>query len=1226
MKRILSVIMILLTLSAVTIAATSHFLVLQEGNADGVEIYSSDGSRLDALSEIDESGMVIRTEGEAKEFISEFGSIHLQGDSLLAVTGFDISAPSLYLLYGEATIDLKADLPVSIYTPSSMTELPGPGEYMFVSTDDEETVYNFSDSTITVMDGLRGTEDEVGPMETLRLMDWPRNAEEVPAAEYYALSMTGSRTIFDETNTPEEPAALPEPVVRTYTYGGYTLTATIDSGKAVLEYPGFITDSDIDAFFAIENERYGLGDLGVRYTIDRAGQTTLSYPAAYSNEAAAAELDMLVEDLIAYLTAPAPEPEAPEAAEPEAAVPSAPAIISPIITLEPEVPAVPVMKEPSVEILEEAAEPEAPGIIEPEIAIEPEGSTDEAASGEIAAAEEAAEPVMAEGDSIPAPVITGTLPEKKPVFDIRLAARAYADQSGLSSVNASIQPYLTYGSFILGLNIDPFSIYDAVENASSITDWIGFATDFISEMKYRSLDESTLLSIDRYTYLEGDSIGLFTGLDHGWDGVYSALSLDHRFSSEFYGHRIWADDLSFRAHIHDESGLLTRWSLAGAEISVSAGDAYPLTLTIGATALITPDSIEDSDLYPLASLYVPFCFSPDLNVGLRAGAATVFMNGEFGVNPFKESGMLLSFMIPVEYRDFTFEAGAAYSTGSMHYGFPASYAYYPLPGDYVTVRMKAAYEGRWFGLRAEGWLDLEANGGKTVPENSWVDASAYIDLWGFRLFGGFRTAFEDVQKQAEYYGGISSSYGPVETRLQLGYNDISKFSLTFAGSVSAFGHGKEETGYEPEIPVVFDLETGMKHYIGRGGMPIFLITPRVTIGSGDYQIALRAPLQITFADKGGADHDFVLAGFDGRPEWNFGQDETDRARKAYRIFSDIMPIIDSITLGDVDDTILYLIAERGYYKSGTLFSDFGSEDSLSIRAGFNFPNLSLALYLDNAENPRITEFSLSFFPTEDYDLAFSINVPGQMLFKDSKNYSIIYYPEFRIDIPFVRNQFRISLFALGELSSVYVNGTMERSRVIYDFQNKAMYDYMAGAEFALDLHGFGFSAQGGIRSGSITPDLFNIFTDARHDIISQSEKSGNPMKYFGKVSFGYTSDIISIGLSYTVSDFEALFKAEEAGDLIYLTLSSHVTESFTLYGSVAKDGFSSSFRDAKDFWDYVNKDLLFTLGADFDFGHVGFTTELKAEYLPGGESDYINVPQLSPETAVSLTVKTRFAF
>ena len=114
----------------------------------------------------------------------------------------------------------------------------------------------------------------------------------------------------------EEPLPMPEeedsegPIVKTYTYGGYTLTAEVSEGSAVLSYPAFVTEAEASAFFATENSRYDLAGLGVTYMFTAPGEAVIGYPAAYTAEEAAAELDVLVADLIEYLTpAQAAEPE-----------------------------------------------------------------------------------------------------------------------------------------------------------------------------------------------------------------------------------------------------------------------------------------------------------------------------------------------------------------------------------------------------------------------------------------------------------------------------------------------------------------------------------------------------------------------------------------------------------------------------------------------------------------------------------------------------------------------------------------------------------------------------------------------------------------------------------------------------------------------------------------------------------------------------------------------------
>ena len=136
MKKILSLLMIALTVSFTAVAAPALSLV--EG--DGLTLYAPDGSILDSSTDIGESGMVIRTSDTASTFASDYGDIYLKENSLLAVTGFDISDPSLYLVYGAMNIVMKSDLQMTVFTTSSAALLPGEGEYAFISTDTEESL------------------------------------------------------------------------------------------------------------------------------------------------------------------------------------------------------------------------------------------------------------------------------------------------------------------------------------------------------------------------------------------------------------------------------------------------------------------------------------------------------------------------------------------------------------------------------------------------------------------------------------------------------------------------------------------------------------------------------------------------------------------------------------------------------------------------------------------------------------------------------------------------------------------------------------------------------------------------------------------------------------------------------------------------------------------------------------------------------------------------------
>ena len=271
MKKILATIMVLLCV--LTAASAAPALSLSEGNIDGITVYAPDGRKLDPLSDVGESGMVIRTGEASAAFVSDYGDIHLEGNTLLAVTGFDIESPSLYLVYGGMSVVTKDDLSITVFTPASRTSIMAAGEYAFVSTDEAERFANLSAGTVMAYDAIRGTETAVGPMEEIDYLAWPRSISELSEDDFMSISVTGVLPFMEEEEAEEMPAAeVPaeeiageEAVTREYRWAGYTLRAVIADGEADLTYPRAVRNSDAEAFFREENSRYDLAGLGVRY-------------------------------------------------------------------------------------------------------------------------------------------------------------------------------------------------------------------------------------------------------------------------------------------------------------------------------------------------------------------------------------------------------------------------------------------------------------------------------------------------------------------------------------------------------------------------------------------------------------------------------------------------------------------------------------------------------------------------------------------------------------------------------------------------------------------------------------------------------------------------------------------------------------------------------------------------------------------------------------------------
>ena len=140
------------------------------------------------------------------------------------------------------------------------------------------------------------------------------------------------------------------------------------------------------------------------------------------------------------------------------------------------------------------------------------------------------------------------------------------------------------------------------------------------------------------------------------------------------------------------------------------------------------------------------------------------------------------------------------------------------------------------------------------------------------------------------------------------------------------------------------------------------------------------------------------------------------------------------------------------------------------------------------------------------------------------------------------------------------------------------------------------------------------------DVISSGAKNAAYSLDFGYVDFG---------ISYAIDSIVAMFSDIDNGrysDTLSISLGGMVSDSARLYGRFARSGFSSSFNGAS-FADYMlSPDTIFALGADFTFGIVGFSAELRTAFQAGSDQPYMNVLTITDNPALELCVKARFVF
>ncbi|MGN1163959.1 MAG: hypothetical protein ACI4S4_04030 [Candidatus Ornithospirochaeta sp.] len=155
MKR-LTAVFILAALGAMLFASTS---VSFSGR---YALVGSNGRTIRrTTSDIEKDGVVLATGEERAKAISSSYTLSLGENSLSALKSDD--GLTIYLVYGYATVVSNGEKNITVYTPTTRTEITTKGEYCFISTNDEEKIYNFSSPAVGAYDAIRGKTIDVGP-------------------------------------------------------------------------------------------------------------------------------------------------------------------------------------------------------------------------------------------------------------------------------------------------------------------------------------------------------------------------------------------------------------------------------------------------------------------------------------------------------------------------------------------------------------------------------------------------------------------------------------------------------------------------------------------------------------------------------------------------------------------------------------------------------------------------------------------------------------------------------------------------------------------------------------------------------------------------------------------------------------------------------------------------------------------------------------------------------
>ena len=120
-------------------------------------------------------------------------------------------------------------------------------------------------------------------------------------AEAYAPVLAEDAAAYVSSLSAETVEEAPAPSVYAFDFNGSDIVITVTDGLAAISYPEYITEAEVEDFFAYEVATRGAELAGIVYSFPASGTVELAYPASVSRETAEAYAPVLAEDLQAYV-------------------------------------------------------------------------------------------------------------------------------------------------------------------------------------------------------------------------------------------------------------------------------------------------------------------------------------------------------------------------------------------------------------------------------------------------------------------------------------------------------------------------------------------------------------------------------------------------------------------------------------------------------------------------------------------------------------------------------------------------------------------------------------------------------------------------------------------------------------------------------------------------------------------------------------------------------------
>ena len=749
----------------------------------------------------------------------------------------------------------------------------------------------------------------------------------------------------------------------------------------------------------------------------------------------------------------------------------------------------------------------------------------------------------------------------------------------------AFQPEIRLDNLLVRFSLDPFHIPSAAE-ADGWRDWVSYITRYISEVDWQALDGRFTFNIGSKLILPADPFGVSSALTNSFKPTTDSLSLLSTYEGTWYTHTLSYSDIT----LQEEEGFLNysaNYNIPG------QGMRFGLSLL----TQVDHEALKDLVFYPEAHVYAPLIESSVVDLALQVTGAMAFdLASDQAVD-----GWGMSVSVPLTAGRFSLDTGIAWTVGGLQYGqFLNGYITERDNGNTLMFHSSASYVVDPFSLIIDLQLPLENNTGRIVEGEDYFSFEFSGELFGISLAAGVRMMglVTDTTNAWDEHGQGFIALGyqneAIETRMAVYFNEGLVPEIAFSAAVDGYrAIFAPDTGHLSTTPSWLEvaLDTGYSY----GTSSSVFIRPRLTFLLEDSSFALRFPFILSTSDghlSFGNEQDDIW--------YDFGIGSASTFDLLYDFFTDIATMIESINIGSVTSSHLFLSREDRVPAPSFFdpsYGSYGRQAPLSLDALLVIPSrASLSLFADNLERPRIMSFSVSVLPMGSIGPEVTVEAAMDMKF-NALDYEALLIPRISMGKTFLDGRLDLS---------AYVSTIMEFSPTSF-LMHVFGPDQELAAGLALEarIGGFTIPLSGGVATGRAREHHFDAFTRLGLSECADTTWIEGLAGYL-QLGLGYEAERFNGQVSYEVVDFSSLASGR-SGDQLTLSLS-YTYNDVDISAAMVRRNLAGGIREWTDAGSFFfSPDNVFSLSVEKTFGHLGFYFSLFSSAPLSEDPDYDNV-------------------